>query len=102
MTTQHTPGPWHRNIKPVTRYPVVFAGRNTHVASVCSGAGMPPDEAEANCALIIAAPAMLEALRDLLEWAEDTGGWEAPAWQRARKLADALDGIEPEPAECTT
>lgn len=31
-----------------------------------------------------AAPAMLEALRDLVEWAERTGGWEAPCWDRAR------------------
>ena len=58
---QHTPGPWHRNIKPVSRYPIVFAGRNTHVARV-ETQGLSEDEAEANCALIAAAPDMLAAL----------------------------------------
>lgn len=36
MTTQtkakHTPGPWHRNIKPAGKYRVIFTGRNTHIA----------------------------------------------------------------------
>ena len=31
IKTSHTPGPWHRNIPPATKYNTVFAGRNTHV-----------------------------------------------------------------------
>lgn len=58
---EHTPGPWHRNIKPASHYPVVFAGRNTHVAMVVSN-GLPEDEVEANIALVTAAPELLAAL----------------------------------------
>ena len=57
----HTTGPWHRNIKPASKYPTIFAGRNTHVAQVVTQ-GLEPEEIEANCNLITAAPDMLEAL----------------------------------------
>lgn len=57
----HTEGPWHRNIKPARKYAVVFAGRNTHVAVVCSG-GLSDAEVEANCDLIASAPELLAAL----------------------------------------
>ena len=60
--TKHTPGPWHRNIKPVSSYPVVFAGRNTHVATI-STKGLADIEAEANCNLIAAAPIMSDTLK---------------------------------------
>ena len=56
-----TPGPWNRNIKPASRYPTVFAGRNTHVAMVVAR-GLPEEEIEANCNLIAAAPDLLAAL----------------------------------------
>ena len=56
----HTPGPWHRNIKPASHYPVIFAGRNTHVAVVERRPNA--EENEANCNLIAAAPGLLEAL----------------------------------------
>ena len=39
---------------------------------------------DANAALIAAAPALLDALQDLLEWAGQQGGFEAKAWARAR------------------
>lgn len=57
----HTPGPWNRNIKPASKYTVIFAGRNTHVARVIPD-GLPEEEVEANCNLIVAAPELLEAL----------------------------------------
>ncbi len=62
MSAKHTPGPWHRNIKPARKYPIVFAGRSTHVAQVCSVSN--DEETEANCNLIAAAPELLEALRE--------------------------------------
>src|SRR5690349_9189461 len=37
---EHTPGPWHRNIKPATKYPTVWSGRNLHVAYVSTGGGL--------------------------------------------------------------
>ena len=82
-TSKHTPGPWHRNIAPATRYPVIFAGRNTHIASVLFGARhgqtLPDAEIEANCNIIAAAPEMLTvltygpsvALSEFLEWVAD-------------------------------
>ena len=73
MNTKHTPGPWSRNIRAGGKYPVVFAGRNQHAATVCQqrdGA-----ETEANIDLIAAAPDMLAALCALLA-AIDCGGHE--------------------------
>ena len=37
--SNHTKGPWHRNISPATKYTTIFAGRNTHVARVAWTAG---------------------------------------------------------------
>ena len=64
METKHTPGPWSRNIKANGKYPVVFAGRNQHVALVQQqkdGA-----ETEANIDLVAAAPALLKAAETYL------------------------------------
>lgn len=63
---KHTKGPWSRNIKPASHYPIIFAGRNTHVAQVISK-GLTTDEIEANCDLIAAAPELLEAAKGMLE-----------------------------------
>lgn len=68
-TAGHTPGQWHRNIKPAWQYPIIFAGRNTHVARVLT-TGLPEDEVEANCDLIADAPRLKaenERLRGALE-----------------------------------
>ena len=32
-----------------------------------------------------------EVLRSLVEWANLTGGWEAPCWKRAEQLVASLD-----------
>jgi len=66
----HTPGPWHRNIRANGKYPVVFAGRNQHVAKVeqqTLGA-----ETEANIDLIAAAPDLLAALQWALGQIDDS------------------------------
>jgi len=72
---EHTTGPWHRNIAPATRYPVIFAGQNTHVASVLTGARhgktLSDAEIEANCNLIVAAPEMLSIIEALVAMVED-------------------------------
>lgn len=59
----HTKGPWHRNVPPATKYTTIFAGRNTHIARVVTDGGLTPEEVEANCELIAAAPELLNALR---------------------------------------
>ena len=69
--SKHTPGPWHRNIPPASKYPTVWSGRNTHVAAISPGAHrrsgngctMSEEEQEANINLIAAAPEMLAALK---------------------------------------
>ena len=75
MENAHTPGPWHRNIKPASRYNTVFAGRNTHVARLVVDS-LPAEEIEANCNLIAAAPELLEALKDIVEHSHDLGAVE--------------------------
>jgi hypothetical protein len=60
---KHTPGPWYRNIRANGKYPVVFAGRNQHIAKVEQQST--GTETEANIDLIAAAPELLDAL----EWA---------------------------------
>jgi hypothetical protein len=66
MTAKHTEGPWGRNIPPASKYPVIYAGRNTHVAQVISK-GLPDAEVEANANLIAAAPDLLAVLEELFE-----------------------------------
>lgn len=69
---KHTPGPWHRNIAPATKYNTIFAGKNTHVARLAVD-GLSADEVEANCNLIAAAPDLLAALQRLVHpMADDT------------------------------
>ena len=65
--SNHTKGPWHRNVPPATKYTTIFAGRNTHVARVVTDGGLTPEEVEANCDLIAAAPELLKALEAMLQ-----------------------------------
>ena len=67
--SKHTQGPWHRNIKPATKYNTIFAGQNTHVARLATQ-GLTPEEVEANCNLIAAAPDLLEAARRIVDTAD--------------------------------
>lgn len=89
--TQYTRGPWHRNIKPARKYNVIFAGRNTHVASL-STSGLTPEEIEANCDLIKAAPQLYESLQLLLGLVEVAGWKDQPALQRAQAALDYAEG----------
>lgn len=52
-----------RNIPPITRYPVLFAGRNDHVAVVVTR-GLLPEQAEANAAHLVACWNACEGLGD--------------------------------------
>lgn len=60
--SKHTEGPWSRNIPPITKYPTIYAGRNTHICVVSTRNGLSLPELEANAKLIAAAPDLLEAL----------------------------------------
>ncbi len=72
MTHKHTPGPWHRNIKANGKYPIIFAGRNQHVAQAIQQKD--GEETEANIALIATAPELLEALELMVEMYGPRGG----------------------------
>lgn len=104
MNSKHTPGPWGRNIKARGKYPIIFAGHNTHVAQACQ---MPDaDETEANITLIAKAPELLECLAEAeraLKWAaqesrgkvrkEIVGGWTHHA-DKYRALIAEIEGGE--------
>ena len=85
---KYTHGGWGRNIAPASKYPIIFAGRNTHVAQVLSK-GLTPEEVEANADLIADAPNMREALDAIFrimsgtEWDSDTTGAIAEVMERA-------------------
>ena len=83
----HTPGPWHRNIKPASKYPTIFAGRNTHVAYVAAGqhgSKLPDAEIEANLVLIQHAPALLAAARAALDYIGGDGTDDSPEARAVR------------------
>lgn len=50
---QHTPTPWHRNIRADGRHPIIWAGRNTHIAQVLGHKELPAHEIEANIDYIV-------------------------------------------------
>lgn len=80
MITKHTPGPWHRNIRPAAKYPVVWSGRNKHVLAIKT-VGLSQQEIEANMDLATAAPDLLAALQAEEEWrARDAAGALDPEW----------------------
>ena len=74
MKTQHTPGPWARNISPAWKYPIYDEKNHNKIAYIIKDAGISETEQEANLNLIVAAPELLEALDDLLEWADSQCG----------------------------
>ena len=81
-----TPGPWHYDearaeITTADDVAALIATVEIENASVAA-------QAHADGRLMAQAPAMRDALRDLLAWAELTGGWEAPCWEAARKLVE--------------
>ncbi|OFC61799.1 hypothetical protein BAE30_03895 [Acidithiobacillus caldus] len=96
MENPYTQGGRHRNAPPATKYPTIFAGRNTHVARVIVDGGLTAEEIEANCNVIAAAPRLLEALI-ALESAARAGeiGTEAgtKALEQAHKAIHAAFGV---------
>lgn len=85
----HTPGPWHRNIPPASKYNTIFAGRNTHVCSL-DRAGKSESEIEANAYLIAAAPDLLAALRLALALFDKGHAIDAFNWGASCLSADNI------------
>ena len=90
---QFTPGPWYRNIPPANKYPTIWSGRNKHVAYIKQL--QDDSEAEANINLIAAAPAMYEALSELVKYLREEVADEAlDTWAPVFKAAMALAQAE--------
>lgn len=92
----HTAGPWHRNIRASGHYPVVFSGRNNHVATASQQAD--PAETEANIDLIAAAPELLGALRAMLDQFKDHAQYDdadAEAVNLALAAINKATGVKP-------
>lgn len=98
--SKHTPGPWHRNIKPASKYPVIFAGRNTHIACIKDSSGMNDAEVEGNCDLIPAAPDLLTALKiaekHVASVCDETSKADLPEWfDDLKVIRAAINKAEP-------
>lgn len=55
---QHTPTPWYRNIRPITKYPVIYAGdspNHVYCFSFHVPRGVTPEQAEANVDFLLRA-----------------------------------------------
>lgn len=91
----HTPGPWYRNIRANGKYPVVFAGRNQHVATVSQQKD--GSETEANIDLIAAAPELLDALKHVVEVFDAPGVVlpdEEPLFEALAKCRSIIRNVE--------
>ena len=89
-TQKHTPGPWGRNIAPAWKYPIIFAGRNTHVAYIFTNE-LSESEQEANADLIAAAPDLLQVTKDFLLLAA-LHDWEGAAIDFAKTTLAKAEG----------
>lgn len=93
----HTPGPWHRNIKPARKYPIIFAGRNTHICQVLNHVA--DAEVEANCDLIAMAPVLRELVDDLWWFMENVTDEDPSRTKRFFALRERVRATYPaEPA----
>lgn len=85
----HTPGPWTTQ-HPQGTFETFIWQAEPHSVLLASAHGL---NREANARLIAAAPELLEAVYQLVQWADCMGGFEAPQWGRARAaLAKAKGG----------
>ena len=88
MTTpNHTPGPWHVGLKPG---PMVYGPQGEQIVGI--NVMLDGDEVLANAKFIAAAPAMYEALRELVLYLQDKAldNW-APVFKAACALTQAED-----------
>jgi len=88
---KHTAAPWHRNIKAEGKYPIVFSGRNNHVAKILQQEN--PEETEANISLIAEAPNMYDLLKEVRQHVDrNTNKGRASA--TVKKIDELMKEIE--------
>ena len=90
---KHTPGPWGRNIAPAWKYPIIFAGRNTHVAYIFTNE-LSESEQEANANLIAAAPDLLAALKSMMVTESELRDINCTVMQNAIAAIAKAEGVK--------
>ncbi len=92
-TPKHTPGPWHVGLKPG---PMVYGPQGEQIVGL--NVMLDRDEVLANAKFIAAAPAMYEALKELVTYLQDHVEDEAlDNWAPVLKAAYALAQAEVKP-----
>ena len=92
-TPNHTPGPWHVGLKPGT---MVYGPQGEQIVGL--NVMLDSDEVLANAKFIAAAPAMYEALKELVTYLQDHVEDEAlDNWAPVLKAAYALAQAEVKP-----
>lgn len=90
MTAKHTPGPWHVGMRPG---PIVYGPEGEQIANMHVPM-LPAEEHRANARLIAEAPAMLDALRAVLQVLNH--GTENPHWPHVDTIRAILARIDGE------
>ena len=92
-TPNHTPGPWHVGLKPGT---TVYGPQGEQIVGL--NVMLDSDEVLANAKFIAAAPAMYEALKELVTYLQDHVEDEVlDNWAPVLKAAYALAQAEVKP-----
>ena len=92
-TPNHTPGPWHVGLKPGT---MVYGPQGEQIVGL--NVMLDSDEVLANAKFIAAAPAMYEALKELVTYLQDHVEDEVlDNWAPVLKAAYALAQAEVKP-----
>ena len=91
----HTPTPWHRNIRPVTKYPIVFAG-NAPAHEYCFSFHVPrevsAEQAEANLDFLLRACNAHEALVAALEIGISAYAGSRENWEKMKETLKLAKG----------
>jgi hypothetical protein len=85
-TSSYTPGPWHLGVRSGNTFQIRHA--DEVLAFTCG------ENCEANARLIAAAPALIEALEDVLEalWVDDLDEEQMAAVDKADDIMNAVCG----------
>lgn len=101
MPLAHTPAPWYRNIRPVTKYPVVYAGSSPN-HDYCFSFHVPrevtPEQAEANLDFLLRAvnahDALVVELKELRAWVVSLKDWRGAGDPPVQPISAALQLAE--------
>ena len=87
METKHTPGPWRQEGTSIVTDEVCIA-----VIEEDGGYEAPPEQRRANTLLLVAAPELLEALKEMLETPFRNTSEQAATFGKARAIVAKAEG----------